>query len=172
MEVSNLSFVQFKDSDIASPSRIESALKILSDPKVIEHIFWKDIKSKEGASEWIKNRVEEDAVSYWIETKESNVIGFCGIIPYGEDSYQIEEILKNEDNSAGKFYEIAYVLGSEHWNKGYGTEVCKWLKKECENRKVVAFVNVENLPSQKVLLKNNFKKVNTPHLQNKLVFII
>ncbi|KAB1232524.1 GNAT family N-acetyltransferase [Chryseobacterium viscerum] len=56
--------------------------------------------------------------------------------------------------------EIGYTLGENYWGKGLGTEVCKALLDHClslnYNKDIVAVTDLDNIGSQKVLLKNGF----------------
>ena len=66
---------------------------------------------------------------------------------------------------------IGYALLEEHWGKGYAAEIVKaglgYVFNELKLSTVVAVTYPDNIPSQKVLLKNNFKQVGT-HLEDGL----
>lgn len=59
--------------------------------------------------------------------------------------------------------EIGYTLGEEYWGRGLGTEVCKALIEYClsmhQQKDIVAVTDPENTGSQKVLMKNGFRRV-------------
>lgn len=59
--------------------------------------------------------------------------------------------------------EIGYTLGENYWGKGLGTEVCKALVDYCFSlqlkKDIVAVTDLDNIGSQKVLLKSNFKRI-------------
>ncbi|TZF98638.1 GNAT family N-acetyltransferase (plasmid) [Chryseobacterium panacisoli] len=59
--------------------------------------------------------------------------------------------------------EIGYTLGENYWGKGLGTEVCKALVDYClslnHQKDIVAVTDLENIGSQKVLLKSSFKRI-------------
>ncbi|WP_300690810.1 GNAT family N-acetyltransferase [Chryseobacterium sp.] len=56
--------------------------------------------------------------------------------------------------------EIGYTLGENYWGKGLGTSVCKALVEYClslhHQKDIVAVTDLDNIGSQKVLLKNGF----------------
>ncbi|PWW17601.1 MULTISPECIES: GNAT family N-acetyltransferase [unclassified Chryseobacterium] len=59
--------------------------------------------------------------------------------------------------------EIGYTLDEKYWGKGLGTEVCKALVEHClsinHQKDIVAVTDLDNIGSQKVLLKSGFKRV-------------
>ncbi|HEX6191201.1 MAG TPA: GNAT family N-acetyltransferase [Chitinophagaceae bacterium] len=66
---------------------------------------------------------------------------------------------------------IGYALLQEHWGKGYAAEIVKaglrYVFNELKLPTLVAVTYPDNIPSQKVLLKNNFKLAGT-HLEDGL----
>jgi ribosomal-protein-alanine N-acetyltransferase len=56
--------------------------------------------------------------------------------------------------------EIGYTLAENYWGRGLGTEVCKALVDYCysldHKRDIVAVTDLDNIGSQKVLLKSSF----------------
>ncbi|MDR6458097.1 ribosomal-protein-alanine N-acetyltransferase [Chryseobacterium vietnamense] len=59
--------------------------------------------------------------------------------------------------------EIGYTLGENYWGKGLGTEVCKALVDYClslnHQKDIVAVTDLNNIGSQKVLLKSGFNRI-------------
>lgn len=59
--------------------------------------------------------------------------------------------------------EIGYTLGENYWGKGLGTEVCKALVDYCSSlnleKDIVAVTDLDNIGSQKVLLKSGFNRI-------------
>jgi ribosomal-protein-alanine N-acetyltransferase len=59
--------------------------------------------------------------------------------------------------------EIGYTLGENYWGKGLGTEVCKALVDYClslnHQKDIVAVTDLDNIGSQKVLLKSGFRRI-------------
>ena len=73
--------------------------------------------------------------------------------------------------------EIGYTLRENYWGKGLGTEVCKALVDYCSslNRKkdIVAVTDLDNIGSQKVLLKSGFNRIeNLIREDKKLAYFI
>ena len=66
---------------------------------------------------------------------------------------------------------IGYALLKEHWGKGYAAEIVKaglgYVFNELKLSTLVAVTYPDNIPSQKVLLKNNFKLVGI-HIEDGL----
>lgn len=58
--------------------------------------------------------------------------------------------------------EIGYTLGENYWGKGLGTEVCKAVVGYCSSlnhqKDIVAVTDLDNIGSQKVLLKSGFNR--------------
>lgn len=58
--------------------------------------------------------------------------------------------------------EIGYTLSENYWGKGVGTEVCKALVNYCNSlnskKDIIAVTHLDNIGSQKVLLKNGFNR--------------
>lgn len=61
--------------------------------------------------------------------------------------------------------EIGYTLGENYWGKGFGTEVCKALVDYCSSlnhkKDIVAVTDLDNIGSQKVLLKSGFGRIES-----------
>lgn len=59
--------------------------------------------------------------------------------------------------------EIGYTLDENYWGKGLGTEICKALVNYCRSlskeKDIVAITNLDNIGSQKVLMKNGFRRI-------------
>lgn len=73
--------------------------------------------------------------------------------------------------------EIGYTLGENYWGKGLGTEVCKALVDYClslnHQKDIVAVTDLDNIGSQKVLLKNGFKRIdNLKRVDRELAYFI
>lgn len=60
--------------------------------------------------------------------------------------------------------EIGYTLSKRYWGKGIGTEVSKALVQYCfektDNKEIVAVTDLDNIGSQKVLLKAGFMQLD------------
>ncbi|WP_345988220.1 GNAT family N-acetyltransferase [Chryseobacterium sp. Chry.R1] len=66
--------------------------------------------------------------------------------------------------------EIGYVLGENYWGKGVATLVCKALVEYClslrETKDIVAVTDLDNIASQKVLVKNGFNRMENLAREN------
>lgn len=58
-------------------------------------------------------------------------------------------------------YEVGFIFSPEHWGKGYATEslisLMNFVPAEIKAEKLIATVNVDHLPSQRVLQKAGFQ---------------
>lgn len=122
-----------------------------SNPNVKRYIGWALMSSMEETEKFIKTLLGKDeanthAHASVIEKATGKVIGT--IIIFGAD---------NEANHC----EIGYTLSEDYWNKGYGTafvkHLCKCAFENLGYNKIFAKVCSENIGSQEILKKNNFK---------------
>ena len=78
------------------------------------------------------------------------------------DNRKIGTLLISKISKVNKNCEISYLLGEKNlWNKGLGTKlinlVVQYIFKKMNLKKIYAGVRSDNISSQKILKKNNFK---------------
>ena len=119
-----------------------------SDDKVTKYVTWSTHQSIQETIEYINyklTRYDEKYCYDWVVCiKDTNE-------PIGEIDAVKVSILNNQ-------VVMGYCFGSKHWNKGYGTEalsaVIDYLFKEAKVDKVIAYHQVENTASGRVMQKS------------------
>ena len=123
-----------------------------SDPEVAKYVTWKahdDISvTKSVMNYWIEEYKKENFYRYGIERKEDKeLIGMIDVVGY------------HHGNPV-----LGYCIGRKYWNKGYATEALKAVMDKLiadgYNELVIEAVD-ENIGSNRVILKNGFKLVDT-----------
>lgn len=122
---------------------------IFGDPKVCEYLPGPNQRTDEQIQKTLASFVSkfEDEFGtriFKIETKDYEIIGYGGLA-----------YLKEFDKT-----EIMYGLKSDAWGKGYGTEIslrCKALATELGYAELVALADLNNVPSNKILIKTGFQ---------------
>ncbi|CAB49323.1 GNAT family N-acetyltransferase [Pyrococcus abyssi] len=83
-----------------------------------------------------------------VENEKEELVGFCGI---GDIDWRSRNAM------------VWYLIGKEHWGKGYGTEtlalLCRFAFENMNLRKLYTHVYEPNRASIRVLEKNGFKLV-------------
>eukprot|EP01091_Cochliopodium_minus_P005927 TRINITY_DN15819_c0_g1_i1.p1 TRINITY_DN15819_c0_g1~~TRINITY_DN15819_c0_g1_i1.p1 ORF type:complete len:185 (-),score=43.28 TRINITY_DN15819_c0_g1_i1:56-610(-) len=139
--------------------------------KVIEHMQECRLESLKEAEEEMRGFNKDfDEMGYGmlkvIEKKSGDIIGVAGLF----------RIMTNEkggrlkDNSEGiEEIEIGYDFSPKYWGNGFATECTKfWVdyifnnERFSKHDKIVAYVDYSNIPSQKVLEKCSFDKLDSP----------
>ena len=134
-------------------SDLEPSYRLMQDKELYRFLEF-DVLSYEEYQELFRWLLESYEVSYEEEFKYSfavilketgQVIGWCGI--------GILEFSKPDK-------EVYYLIGKEHWRKGYAFEAMQSFVKYClENlgqQRVVAKVDPENIASKKIIEKLGF----------------
>ncbi|MBL7473197.1 GNAT family N-acetyltransferase [Robertkochia sediminum] len=132
---------EMKESDL------ELFIELLSDPRVIDPIpqpRWteEEIRAKfEIFTDYPEAPLTREKITWGVyETGSKELIGFCAL-------------LTNDENQR----EIGYRFRTKYWGKGYGTELTRHMIDHYFNvlgiNTLAADVNVENIPSAKILDK-------------------
>ena len=128
-----------------------------SDEKVTKFLTWNAHDSidvtKFILNLWVKEYENPNTIRFAITLKDSNeVIGAIDVVNYVNGNP-----------------EIGYCLSRKHWNKGYMSEACNAFIKYLFDKgfnKIVIEANVNNIASNKVIMKCGFKfvkKETKPH---------
>ncbi|HSG42909.1 MAG TPA: GNAT family N-acetyltransferase [Anaerolineales bacterium] len=115
------------------------------DPEVTRYLVWRPPKRIEETKSFIQSCIiaweTDKRFPYIVVIKESNQV--AGMIDP-----------RIEDHKIG----VGYVLGRDHWGKGYMTEASKavidWAFQQEETYRVYATTDVDNIGSQRVLEKS------------------
>jgi ribosomal-protein-alanine N-acetyltransferase len=130
--------------------------QIFGDAEVMKHITGGKVREKAETMTGLRRTIEgwkRRGFGLWAVTpKEQNtVIGYCGYMPL--------------DNTTE--IELAYGMARAHWAKGYATEAARaCLRYGFEEMKldhIVAVVNPQNFPSQRILLKLGMTHTRNVH---------
>lgn len=131
---------------------VKDIYEYASKEETSKFLTWKPHKSIKETEEYVKNaasRYNESTFRWGIVDKSENKL--IGVI----DFVKIDET-NNE-------CEIGYVLNPKYWGKGIMKEalpkVLNYLFKEVGLEQINAKVELGNIASEKVLLANNFKKL-------------
>jgi ribosomal-protein-alanine N-acetyltransferase len=131
--------------------------EIMSNPNVCEYIPGGTVESKEVVSKWLNHFIrtfnDEHGTRLFaiLEQGKSKVIGYGGI-GYVKEFDQME---------------IMYVLNESVWGKGYASEASlyfKQLAKEQGIEELIGLAHVDNIASQKVLLKTGYQEIKQVHI--------
>lgn len=130
--------------------QLASAIRKLLSPGVVKALpaDWKDIKSLEQTTNWLEERLAESQLFAVSRISIGEIIGLIFV-----------HETKGADSSIS--LNIGYLLGEQHWGKGYATEILAALVSYYRNQsnvsRLIAGVEIENAASIKVLKKCGFK---------------
>ncbi|MBK7104608.1 MAG: GNAT family N-acetyltransferase [Ignavibacteriae bacterium] len=119
-------------------------------PEVAKYVLWEAHKSEIDTIAFLNLIYEgynkNEPAPWGIELKEnSKIIGTVGFVNL------------NKENNSG---EIGFVLAQKFWNKGFVSEAVKKIIQfgfeEMKLHKIIARCKLENISSEKVLLKSGF----------------
>jgi RimJ/RimL family protein N-acetyltransferase len=139
-----------------TPDDLDNLFLIFGDSEVMRYISNGKPRSREETENGLLKTIEgwrKRGFGLWAMTIKGSekVIGYCGLI-YLDDTPEIE---------------IAYGLAKAHWGKGYATEAARAVLKfgfeQLKLERIVAVVNPENIPSQRVLEKLGMTYVKRAH---------
>jgi ribosomal-protein-alanine N-acetyltransferase len=143
---------------------LDELFMVFGDSEVMKYISAGKTRSREETMTGLLNTLkgwQRRGFGLWAVTiKESGrVIGYCGLI-FLEDTPEVE---------------IAYGLAKAYWGKGYATEAAlaslRFGFEELKLERIVAVVNPDNLPSQRVLEKLGMTYVKmAQHYEADLVY--
>ncbi|MBK7408047.1 MAG: GNAT family N-acetyltransferase [Saprospirales bacterium] len=111
--------------------------------------FLKPTSSEERAKDWIEKQLaryqeQRYGLQALIDKKTGEMIGQCGLLAQDIDG-KIE-------------LEVGYSLFKKHWGKGYATEAAIRFKEfgfaHNQAESIISIIDVHNIGSQKVALKN------------------
>jgi RimJ/RimL family protein N-acetyltransferase len=140
------------------PSDAEAMFELDSDPDVVKYLGVKPLTHVDQTRQLIdsiRQQYLENGIGRWaVILKETNAfIGWAGLkfIP--------------EINDRKNVYDLGYRFLKRHWGKGYGSESAKAFIdfgfNEMQLPRISAYIDVENVASQKILEKCGMKFTNT-----------
>lgn len=132
-------------------SDAESLYKYASEPEVSRHALW-PIHTSVEMSKWVIDNVfipNPDTYAIVLRSTQE-VIGCIGLVPLGEEHYDIE---RNER-------EIGYWIGLPYWNQGLTSEALngfiKYLSSQDKADSLLITTDASNIASQRVAEKCGF----------------
>jgi len=135
------------------PSDLENLFALRSDPDVMKYIGDGSVHTEEKVKDFLLNVLipyqEKHGTGFFaVFEKESwHFVGQAGLFHLGFYDNQPD-------------IELAYRLHKKYWGKGYATELAKalipWGFEHLNISKIIAGAEIENIASQKVLLKAGF----------------
>lgn len=135
---------------------------LISDAKQLYEISQnKDVMAYYGTKPFVNFQQARDEIS-WFQTLEITKQGFRWIITDTKNQCIGSLGCFNYDKERAS-YEISYQLHQMYWNKGIMTKAIRELQQHVLSktpaRFIIAYVNEDNIGSQKVLIKNGFELV-------------
>ena len=109
-----------------------------------------DVSPETGAENWIARQLNR---------YKNNEFGMLALIDKSTQKFVGQAGLLKQKIDGEDFIEIGYHLFPEYWGKGYATEAAVFLKDLAFNHyninKVISIIHIDNIPSQKVAIRNN-----------------
>src|SRR3954447_670009 len=140
LETERLLLRRLRDSDL------DALAAIYADPAVTRFLGGtrtrEDTRARLG---WMIAATEEQGFGLWATTlrADGTLVGRCGILV--------------QDVGGVREHEIAYLLGSEWWGKGYATEAAAAIRDHARSRlgfdRLISLIDPENIASQAVALR-------------------
>ncbi len=132
-----------------TPQELHLFLGLFKNENVTRYLPYKSPEEFKQMFEKALSDYKEGPFSRWgiFNTQNNEFVGVCLARTFAENANSIE---------------IGYMLGENYWGKGIGTEVCKALADYCLSadggKEIVALTDLDNIGSQKVLLKSGFRR--------------
>jgi RimJ/RimL family protein N-acetyltransferase len=147
-----------------TPDDLDALYLVFGDPEVMTYITGGKPRTKEATLAGLLRTIEgwqNRGFGLWAvaEKDSGHVIGYCGLI-FLDETTEIE---------------LAYGLAKSSWGKGFATEAARaslrYGFEELKLERIVAVVNPQNIPSQRVLEKLGMKyKRNAHHYDADLMY--
>ncbi len=124
---------------------LDAYAAMYADPEVVRFISDGTTASRDETAEWLDRTIRRNELDGWdmrsvVRADDGAVLGRCGIAVREIDG-RIER-------------EVGYLLGREHWGKGYATEAASAMRdralRELGLRRVIALIQHANDASKRV----------------------
>ncbi|REC60205.1 N-acetyltransferase [Chryseobacterium pennae] len=133
-----------------TPQELHLFLDLFTSENVTRYLPYKSPEEFKEMFEKALSDYEEGPFSRWgiFNAQNDDFVGMCLARTFHHNSNQIE---------------IGYILGENYWGKGIGTQISKALVSHClstdEKKDIVAVTDLDNIGSQKVLIKTGFNRI-------------
>lgn len=141
--------------------------EVFSDRDVVKYTFGRDVDNLEQATAYVERHCNFDGqlgVSTLVERETTRVIGLGGVLEC--------------DYLGRRDYEFGFILGKNHWGKGYATEIghaqIDFIDEHLKADRVIALASKDNSASIKTLKKlglSYLKTVRTEGRGDRDVFV-
>ena len=141
-----------------TPQELHLFLDLFKNENVTRYLPYKSPEELKGMFEKALSGYQEGPLSRWgiFSTQNDDFVGVCLARTFAENTDQTE---------------IGYMLRENYWGKGLGTQICKALSSYCleadAKKDIVALTDLDNIGSQKVLLKSGFKRIENLVRENR-----
>jgi len=141
-----------------TPQELYLFLDLFKSENVTRYLPYKSPEELKGMFEKALLDYKDGPLSRWgiFNTQNDDFVGVCLARAFAENPEWIE---------------IGYMLRENYWGKGLGTQICKAIAGYClaadAKKDIVALTDLDNIGSQKVLLKSGFKRIENLVRENK-----
>jgi len=127
------------------PEDLDAYAAIYADPEVVRFIGDGATSGRDETAEWLERTIRRNELDGWdmrsvLRVEDGAVLGRCGIAVRDVEG-RIER-------------EVGYVLGREHWGRGYATEAASAMRDHALGslrlRRLIALIDHGNEASQRV----------------------
>lgn len=131
------------------PEELHLFLDLFTNENVIRYLPYKSPEEFKQMFEKALLDYKEGPLSRWgiFNVENNDFVGVCLARIFSENANSIE---------------IGYMLRESYWGKGIGTQICKALADYChsadQEKEIVALTHLDNVGSQRVLLKSGFRR--------------
>jgi RimJ/RimL family protein N-acetyltransferase len=124
---------------------LDAYAAMYADPEVVRFISDGTTASRDETAEWLERSIRRNELDGWdmrsvVRAADGTVLGRCGIA--------VREIEGRVER------EVGYLLGREHWGRGYATEAASAMRDhalgELGLRRVIALIQPGNAASKRV----------------------
>lgn len=141
-----------------TPQELPLFLDLFTSESVTRYLPYKSPEEFKQMFEKALSDYKEGPLSRWgiFNAENNDFVGVCLARIFAENANAIE---------------IGYMLKENYWGKGIGTQICKALADYCHSadpeKEIVALTHLDNIGSQKVLLKSGFSRLENLERENK-----
>lgn len=130
------------------PADVDAFAALYADPDVVRYLGDGTTATREETVEWVERAIRRNEAEGWdlrtvIESDTGEFVGRCGVA--------IHEIEGRTER------EIGYVLGREHWGRGYATEAATAMRDHAIERlglrRLISLIRPANTASKRVASK-------------------